>query len=502
MCNSWKKRNTKVYKIINLHKSRLPPVSLQTKHMKRFLLFSLVCIILMRVPLITGCANIVPPTGGPRDSLPPVLLRAEPTMNALHVSDKKIVLYFNEYIDLKDVRNNLIVSPVPKILPTVTSHLKEVTIEIRDTLRPNTTYALDFGRSVTDVNEGNVYKNFTYAFSTGSYIDSLTYSGRVIMAYTGKPDSSLIAMLHDQLYDSAVAKERPRYIARLDSGGNFTFGHIRPGRYALYALKDETGTHEYTSKAQIFAFADSPVDLSKSTAPQLLYAYEDTSNMKKPKKSLLPPPAPKKEDKDKPKRLIVGANLPNGFLDLHNQLELGFPTPLKFYDSSKISFTTDSFQNISLYHLSLDTTGKKLTLTYAWKPGTQYHLILQKDFAEDTLGDRLLKTDTIKFSTRKESDYGNLRLRFKNLDLSRHPILLFFQGDKLYLSYKIGPSLRYNNRLFDPGDYQLRILYDTNQNGVWDPGDFYKHLQPEIAVPLKNKVSVRANWDNEVDITL
>jgi hypothetical protein len=479
----------------------LPPVSLQTKHMKRFLLFSLVCIVLMRVPLITGCANIVPPTGGPRDSLPPVLLRSEPVMNALHVSDKKITLYFNEYIDLKDVRNSLIVSPVPKVLPTVTSHLKEITIEMRDTLRPNTTYALDFGRSVTDVNEGNVYKNFTYAFSTGSYVDSMKYSGRVIMAYTGKPDSSLIAMLHDKLYDSAVAKERPRYIARLDSAGNFTFGHIRPGRYALYALKDETGTHEYTSKAQIFAFADSPVDLSVSTAPLLLYAYEDTSNMqKKPKKTLLPP-APKKE-KDKPKRLIVGANLPNGLLDLHNQLELGFPTPLKFYDSSKIRFTSDSFQNISLYHLSLDTTGKKLTLTYAWKPGTLYHLILQKDFAEDTLGDRLLKTDTIKFSTRKESDYGNLRLRFKNLDLSRHPILLFFQGDKLYLSYKIGSSLRYNNKLFEPGDYQLRILYDTNQNGVWDPGDFYKHLQPEIAVPLKNKVAVRANWDNEVDITL
>jgi Bacterial Ig-like domain/Polysaccharide lyase family 4, domain II len=480
----------------------LPPVSLQTKHMKRFFFFFLVCIVLMRVPPITGCANIIPPTGGPRDSLPPVLVNAQPAMNALRVSDKKIVLTFDEYIDLKDVRTNLIVSPVPKVLPTVTSHLKVVTIEMRDTLRPNTTYALDFGRSITDVNEGNVYKNFTYAFSTGSYVDSLHYSGKVVMAYTGKPDSTLIAMLHDKLYDSAVAKERPRYIARLDSAGNFTFGHVRPGRYTLYALKDETGTHEYTSKAQIFAFADSPVDLSISTAPLLLYAYEDTSSFKKPKKTLLPPPAPKKDEKDKQKRLLIGANLPNGFLDLHNQLELSFATPLKFYDSSKIRFTVDSFQNAGSYHLSLDTMSKKLTLTYAWKPGTPYHLILQKDFAEDTLGDKLLKIDTINFNTRKESDYGNLRLRFKNLDLNRHPVLLFFQGDKLFLSYKIGPSLRYNNRLFEPGDYQLRILYDTNQNGVWDPGDFYKHLQPEIAVPLKNKVSVRSNWDNEIDITL
>src|SRR4029077_20096769 len=118
---------------------------------------------------------------------------------------------FDEYLDLKEVRNNLIVSPVPKIMPTVTSHLRTMTIEIKDTLQPNTTYALNFGKAVTDVNEGNILKNFTYVFSTGNYIDSLRYSGRVIMAYTGKPDSTLIALLHDKLYDSAVAYERPRY---------------------------------------------------------------------------------------------------------------------------------------------------------------------------------------------------------------------------------------------------------------------------------------------------
>ena len=108
----------------------------------------------MRFPLITGCANIIPPTGGPRDSLPPVLLKAEPGMNAVRVNSNKIVLSFDEYIDMKDIRTNLIVSPVPKIMPTVTSHLKVITVIMRDTLQPNTTYALNFGRAVTDVNEG------------------------------------------------------------------------------------------------------------------------------------------------------------------------------------------------------------------------------------------------------------------------------------------------------------------------------------------------------------
>jgi hypothetical protein len=214
-----------------------------------------------------------------------------------------------------------------------------------------------------------------------------------------------------------------------------------------------------------------------------------------------PPAPPKKEEKDKVKRLVITGNLQSGGkLDLHNQFVMSFAAPLIKYDSSKIRFANDSFQNITQYQLFLDSNSKKLTLTYTWK-GHLYHVILQ-DFAEDTLGNKLLKTDTIAFSTRKESDYGNLRLRFRNLELDRHPVLLFFQGDKIILSYKIGSSLRYNNRLFEPGDYEIRILYDTNQNGVWDPGDYYKHLQPEIVVPLKKKLSVRANWDNEVDITL
>lgn len=498
-----KKRNIKVYKIINLYKFRFPPVSLQTKHMKRFILFFLVCLALTRVPFISGCANIVPPTGGPRDTLPPVLLQAVPEMHALHVNSNKIILTFDEYIDLKDISKNLIVSPIPKQMPTVYSHLKVITITVKDTLRPNTTYAFNFGRAVTDVNEGNVLKNFNYVFSTGNYIDSLRYSGRVIMANTGKPDSTLMVILHSHLDDSAVSRVRPRYITRLDSAGNFTFNNIRPDIYALYALEDQSGMHEYTSKSQIFAFADSPVNLMVSTAPLLLYAYADTSNLKRPKKPVAPVSVKKeKEDKEKIKRLIITANIPNGLLDLLNQLELTFAVPIRDFDSTEVRLTNDSFQDFKQIHFEFDSTSKKLTIFHPWKEDTRYHLILQKDFADDTLGEKLLKIDTIRFKTKAESDYGNLRLRFKNLDLNRHPVLLFIQGEKIFKSSPIGRSLRYNNKLFEPGDYELRILYDTNQNGVWDPGDFYQHRQPEIVVPIRKKLSVRANWDNEVDISL
>lgn len=472
--------------------------------MKIFLSLLLVSIILLRFPGVTGCANMIPPTGGPKDSLPPVLVSAEPDENVLHFNGNKIVLTFDEYIDLKNVRQNLIVSPVPKNQPNVEFKLKTMTIRIKDSLQPNTTYAFNFGRAVMDNHEGNVLKNFTYVFSTGGYIDSLRLSGRVTMASTGKPDSTLIVLLHDKLDDSAVVKEKPRYIARLDSSGNYKFDYLKPGTYALYALKDESGFHTYSSKAQIFAFADSPVVLtSNKTAPQL-YAYADTSGEKKARKPLLnaPPPKPKKEDRDKPKRLSVSGNIPNGLLDLHDQFEFRFAVPIKYFDSSKVRFTVDSFKNISTHHFVEDSLHTRVTLYYPWAADTKYQLILEKDFAEDTLGEKLLKTDTISFATKKESDYGTLLLRFRNLDLSRHPILLFYQNDKLIKSYVFGKSLRYTNKLFDPGDYDLRILYDDNQNGVWDPGNFFEHRQPEKVQPIGRKVNVKSNWDNEVDITL
>jgi hypothetical protein len=469
--------------------------------MKRFIIFLLVCVALTRVSFITGCANIVPPTGGPKDTLPPVLIHADPGIRSLHVSSNKIVLTFDEYIDMKDIHKNLIVSPVPKLTPTVTSHLKVITITLKDTLQPNTTYALNFGKAVTDVNEGNVLRNFTYVFSTGDYLDSLRYSGRVIMANNGKPDSTLIVMLHTQLDDSAVEKERPRYIARLDSSGSFTFTNIKPDIYRLYALNDESGTHEYTSKSEIFAYADSPVDLRKSTEPLLLYAYADTSDFKRPKKTVAPV-APKKADKDKVKRLVISGNIPNGHLDLLDQLILTFAEPIRDFDSTMVRLTNDSFMDFKHIQFEFDSTSKKLTIIHSWKENTGYHLILQKDFADDTLGEKLLKIDTISFRTKKETDYGILRLRFKNLDLNRHPVLLFIQNDKIILASAIGRSLRYNNKLFIPGDYELRILYDTNQNGVWDPGNFYKHRQPEVVVPIRKKLTVRSDWENEVDITL
>src|SRR5688572_28186988 len=115
----------------------------------------------------SGCASIVPPTGGPRDSLPPVIVKLDPRDSGRLFNEKKITITFNEFVQVDEIQKNLIVNPTPKVNPVVTIKLKNVIVTIKDTLEPNTTYSLDFGNAIKDLNEGNVYRNFRYVFSTG-----------------------------------------------------------------------------------------------------------------------------------------------------------------------------------------------------------------------------------------------------------------------------------------------------------------------------------------------
>jgi len=461
----------------------------------------------------SGCANIVPPLGGPRDTIPPKLLYVNPHDSIKHFNTNKIVFYFDEYIDPKDVRTELIVSPVAKTDPIVDAKLRTLTVRLKDTLQPNTTYSLNFGNAIRDVNEGNILKNFTYVFSTGSYLDSMQLSGNVIVANTGRTDSTLIVMLHKKLNDSAVVKEKPRYIARVDSTGRFRFRFLEPGTYALYALKDEGGTHRYLSSSQLFAFSDTPVVIGPNTPSTILYAYTEPDTTRHTSKSsssgskgsTAARNQEKEKEKKEDKRLQFQLNLSNGEFDVLDTLKLSFTHPLKTFDSTKIRFTDDSYKDIDArgYHWKRDTTNKLFVMTYVWPTDTKYHLIFAKDFAEDSAGKKLLKTDTISFHTKKDIDYGEVKVRILNLDLSKKPVLQFVVQDAVKFSYAFKTGREFRQLLFPPGEYELRVLYDTNGNGVWDPGQFFgKHRQPERVIPIKKKLTVKANWDNDVDITL
>lgn len=446
----------------------------------------------------TGCANIAPPTGGPRDSLPPKLVRVIPGDSARGFNARKVVFEFNEYVQIDNIQQNLLVSPTPKINPNVTNKLKTVTVAIKDTLEPNTTYVIEFGKGIKDVNEGNVLENFSYVFSTGSTIDSLEISGNVMVAETGLTDSTLIVVLHQNLDDSAVIKERPRYVTKLSPKGEFRFHHLPPGTFAIYAMKDEGGQRKYMTKSQLFAFADKHVNTTENNNITL-YAYQerDTTSPKKP----ATPPKPAKADKDK--KLRAALNLNGDQFGLLDTMRLSFnQAPLSSFDSSKIILADDKGQPLSGFNIVRDTSNKFASLFYNWAENTPYKLILQKGYATDTLGNEAAKSDTIPFRTKKNSEYGTVQLKFINLDLAQNPVLQFVQGNQVKYSH-VFTNRDFKAKLFTPGDYDLRILFDANKNGVWDPGEFFgKHIQPEKVLAVSRKVTIKANWDNEIDITL
>lgn len=468
--------------------------------MKR-ILFSILPVVLvigMGLLISTGCANIVPPSGGPRDSLPPILVSATPADSSTNFRANRITLTFDEYIDLQEVPQNLLFTPIFETNPNVEARLRTITIRLKDSLESNTTYTFNFGNAIRDINEGNILRNFDYTFSTGAYIDSLQISGRVILAETGTTDSTLQVVLHRNGADSAIEKLAPRYVTRVDRNGAFTFRNLPPGTFAIYALGDAGTLRRYMSKSQLFAFANAPV-VSGDTARITLLAYREEAATTPGATTAAPTRPASATDR----RLRFTTNLTGNQQSLLDSLVFLFERPLRTFDSTGLSLHTDStFTPETAYTTLLDSSRKRLALYTAWQPGINYHLILNPQFAEDTLGHRLPRRDTLSFATRKLEDYGRVSLRLRNIDTSQNPVLLFVQGDKVVFSAPVKTGV-FNNNMFTPGDYDLRILYDTNGNGKWDPGSFPANKrQPEIVRPFTEKINVKPAWDNEFERSL
>ena len=443
---------------------------------------------------VSGCAQIGAPTGGPRDSIPPVLVTASPKLFTTNFKGNKITLIFNEYINVLDVQKNVLVSPFPKTSPVIDFKLKTVSIKLIDTLIDNTTYAINFGNAIVDNNENNPFKEFTYVFSTGSTIDSLKLSGKVLMAETGKPDSTLQALLYRNANDSSVEKRKPDYIAKIDANGKFTFTNLSEGVYRIYALKDGDGGKTYNSKIESFAFADADIIVAAIPDSVLLYAYEEEKEKKK-----IPSVAVKSAADKKLK--FTPAPSKNMQQDLRSDFELRFNNTLKNFDTTKIVLTDTSNNKIEGITISLDSTRKIVSIKNKWPVNTYYRLIIAKDAVSDSANTLLAKSDTFHFKSKSESDYGSLTLRFTKIDLAKHPVIQFLTASEIVRSVPVTGS-NWSDKLFIPGEYELRILYDANNNGIWDPGNYEKKLQPEKAVTLDKKLTIRADWDNERDIDL
>ncbi len=456
--------------------------------MRRLLILLLAFIFIANIQVFfSGCGQIMAPTGGLRDTLPPRLINAVPKQGTTNFTGNRITLYFDEFVQIDQLRQNLLVSPSPKKDPDIPWKLRTVTIKLNDTLERNTTYTINLGDAIRDLNEGNILKDFKYVFSTGPVIDSMEFSGHVERAETGKIDSNLIVLLYKNLTDSAVQKLKPNYIARLTGTGNFIFRNLAPGVYKVYALEDQGGGHIYDDKNKLFAFADSPVIVNSNTKQVNLSAYVE----QKAKIADKPPGAVDK-------KLKYTSKIQADKQDLLNNLIIVFNKPLKNFDNQKLQLT-DTLNHIDPdAKITIDSTGKKVTIQKQWKENEDYKLIISKELS-DTSGNKLTKSDTLRFKTKKEDDYGILTLNFPGMPKFKNPVLQFVSADEVVLSSPL-TSTQWTQKLFVPGEYELRILDDENNNGVWDPGNFAQKKQPEKVLSITQKIPVKGNWDNEYDI--
>ena len=238
----------------------------------KFHYFSLICCLL----LLVGCARRGRPEGGPKDFDKPIMVRTEPEFKSLHFDADEIKIYFDEYIKLKNVTTELIVSP-PLKYPLEISPLgtpsKKITLKLRDTLQENTTYTFNFAQSILDNTEGNVLDNFKYIFSTGDYIDSLRIKGTIKDAYEIEMKQNPTIMLYrvdEEFKDSIIYAEKPFYVGRTIDSLNWEITNIKEGTYQLVALNDARKNYKYDPKEDKIAFhpdflnvpGDSVVDLT------------------------------------------------------------------------------------------------------------------------------------------------------------------------------------------------------------------------------------------------
>ncbi len=516
--------------------------------------------LILLVLILASCAKRGSITGGLKDTLAPVLKSSYPKNFSTEFKATEIKLTFDEFIKLKDLKKQLIISPPmknePLILPTSVG--KFITIKINDTLQPNTTYSFNFGQSIEDNNEGNPLSQFKYVFSTGTNIDSLSISGTVKDAYTKDVESFVSVMLYEvnkKFNDSVVYKEFPRYITNtLDSLKTFKLENLKAGKYLLVAMKDYGSNTKFNPNKDKIGFKKEFITIPNDTVFELrLFKEELPFKAFKPVQAsgnrfILPYEgktngiklASKNEGRDMP---IITTKFSK-----KDSLQIWFK-PLKT-DSIALVVTKEKYiknftlkvkqqKKDSLNITALDNSRNSFRDAFALESATplikidnskiklinkdsvavafttkyddfnqQIVFDFKKEFSENytftimpgALTDYLEqsnKKSSFKLSTKSIEEYGNLRVSLQNV--KRFPVLVQLTNkDGLVVATEYSESkTKVAFNLIDPALYSLRVVYDDNKNAVWDTGNYLEKRQAEEIIYFSKEIDVRANWDVE-----
>ena len=246
--------------------------------------------LMMAAFLLTRCANVVSPTGGPKDVTPPKVVEARPANHGTGFDGHKIEITFDEYVVLNNASQQVLVSPPLATKPDVKLSGKTVSVKFKEKLKPNTTYTIDFGEAVKDLHEGNLFKDYRYSFSTGEVIDTLTLTGKVLHAEDKKPAAALFVGLYaeadsldkvsgDSLFFQPLCR-MPDFVAKTDKEGAFSFHGLPDRRFLVFALEDMNANLYYDLPNEKVAFLDTLVAPTDSVS-LTLYAFieVDTNQM-------------------------------------------------------------------------------------------------------------------------------------------------------------------------------------------------------------------------------
>ncbi len=448
--------------------------------------------------LFAACANIVAPTGGPKDVSPPVIKRRSVQDSTLNFKGGKFVFEFDEFIQLKDADKEVIITPLLKSKPKISVNKKSLTIAIPDSLLlPNTTYNISLGSAVQDLRESNVFKGFHFTFSTGSYFDSLSLKGAVFDAETGQPDTSSLVMLYlAKAGDSAIFQTKPLYVQKPNQG-HFEFKNLPNKDFLIYALQDKNNNLKYDSaQAEKIAFYQNRVQPSDAQLFLELYSFLE----KNKKDTTAINPFKKSSNSNKgniPFSYTVNIDTTQAAkrtFDINDSIWIVFTDSIAHFDDTKIRlFQDENYDATSI--IKLDSGLQKAFIKVEWQQDAFYSLQLQKNFAQNKSNVQA-KADTFRFRTKKESDYGYLQL---SVNMNKKHLYLLYKDNKLTRS-QIANDTLISFPLLTPGDYQLCVLQDENENGKWDTGNLILAKQPELVRRFQEQIKIKANWGNKLNL--
>ena len=481
--------------------------------------------IIIAAAVMYSCANIGNPSGGPIDKTPPIFMRSNPTPNAVNVKDRKIEIFFDEIVTLKDPSTKIIVSPAQTEMPRMSALGRKVTVELVDSLLPNTTYTIDFSNSIQDNNEGNAIDNFAFAFSTGSVIDSMRVSGYVLDSRTLEPMQSVVVGLQSNLADSAFHKEKLQRVALTNDRGQFTIRNVSPGSYHIFALKDLDRDYKFGNPTEDIAFLDSIIVPSIGTREAADTVYNDLNEIDTIMRATRPAYFPNDI-------LLSMFNEDRKSQYLANNLRV---------DSTRISLTfaaaSDTLPSLSIVGrndvpdqwYTLERSQTNDTLTYWIRPphlvSADTLMVATTYLRTDTASNLSWGTDTLKFTfqrqkakkKKKNEETDSLeQIRFMEL----HPLANGTQEVYAPLLLQTGtPIERYsreafhlqrklqNDTIFYPAEIKSIALRDSTLNRRdlvlkvdWEPGAAYTLAVDSLAMtdiyglqtkPLKVDFNVR-----------